>query len=98
MTPLASARQIANFLVDLLEPGAKRRALEFFHARGETWLGGQSDELHEREYVTTNEAAQLAGTTPDRVRQWASRGRLERVGYSGREAVYRAEDVRRLAG
>lgn len=97
MTPLEEARWWANRMVELLESELRRSVLAKAEAEGVYWLGGRDNLLEDRSLVTTAEAAQIAGTTPAQVRSWAHRRKLQRVGYAGREAVYRADDVRRVA-
>lgn len=98
MTPLEEARLWANRLVELIEDEiVRQRILSSAREQGVYWLGGRDNLLEDRSLVTTTEAAQIAGTTPERIRVWANRGKLQRVGYAGRQAVYRADDVRRLA-
>lgn len=43
--------------------------------------------------VTTRQAAELVGVTEDRIRQWAARGHLSRVGHVDGVAYYSAADV-----
>ncbi len=49
----------------------------------------------EREYLDTDEAAELARVTPATIREWLKQGRLRRYG-SGRRLLVRASEIHEL--
>lgn len=97
MTPLEEARLWANRLVELIEDEiVRQRILSSAHEQGVYWLGGRDNTLDDRDLLTTREASEMLGVPPERLRVWAFRGKLKRVGYAGREAVYQKADITRL--
>jgi hypothetical protein len=98
VTPLEEARLWANRLVELIEDEiVRQRIISSAHAQGATWLGGRLNVHADRKLVSTREAAEVAGTSVDQVRQWASKGKLDRAGKVGREVYYHYDDVLALA-
>jgi hypothetical protein len=96
VTPLEEARWWANAVVELLEDEIRRTVLSRAADQGVYWLGGRDNTLDDRDLLTTREASELLGVPPERLRVWAFRGKLKRVGYAGREAVYQKADITRL--